>query len=1247
MVLRPSPWVTRIGTLPRGGSIVVVGPRLSGRSALVRRVAWSLGVEGRAVAWIEPQSAVDVNDAVTIELAGLGDAEDGVVLIDDADTLSPEAHARLQRERERGRRIVRVVTESDVEIPSDQEIFAMTPLSRTDAEGLVRRAIPSLSDAVLSHVIDRAGGWPGKLRAIVGRLERTPVVSPADVDQLLTEAGMTHVPLGAVAEIRELLDRGRFDEAAERLLPLADDVSPEVVIARARLATNRGEPQKALAELASAQETVEARNNAELSATWFLCVARAQLRAGNHVEAEEAAREAVTCLSQPPKSKGRHRHMPTLASGKKPTELVANLGNAQAVLVEALTAEGLAQSYGSRPLEARATLEKSVQIARTLVQPRIVAQALTSLAFALQRNGELVESATAYEEALGAAEEGGDAGLVATIRLNLATIAKTRGDLASALVNFEAAVDMGQRSGRLATLRQALLNLANLDLYLGRIARARVSLDTLAGQRDDLSPLQKAQLLSLEAEHATRAGDPSAGERLCAECALAYEAVGMPSEAAEARLERVLAAAALPSVDLDDLSRELERATVLLGTGASHRALLALATGRLLARRNDESGARAAYEKALVAAKEAGERDLVWRALDARSALEMAAGQPLKARRDREAALTTLEEIAERLPRDLREVYWNDPRRRALRSSLVLDVASGPTLTLPQLGEDRLARVLEINREIAGEHDLSRLLVRVTDHAIALLRAERGFVILRADYAADPATPRADTEGVSDTKTIASVPSSTGGPAELAIFASRDHAGGDAHAQFSRSIAERVVRTGEGIVTASAREDARMAEYVSVHQLMLQSIACVPIRARVGEVIGALYLETRLRPASSFQEELPILMTFADQVAIAIATARLIGENARRARELAKANAELEAARRKLEDTLGHRTAQLEQTRRDLRSTRAVLRGHFGYEGLVGTSEAMRRVYALIDRIKDTDIPVLITGESGTGKEIVARAIHNAGPRAKKPFVGINCGAIPEHLLESELFGHVRGAFTSADRDRKGLFREASDGTILLDEIGEMPQKMQAGLLRVLQERVVRPVGGPREEPVNTRVIAATHRDLASMVSESRFREDLFYRLNVIPVNVPALRERLEDIPLLIDHFLRIFAARYGRDRRSVSRAALKRLMGYPWPGNVRQLENVLLNAWVLSDRPELDTADFELPETLRGGIRPRTTRGEPEPVEVSLVGHKNREKDRMLAALSDANWNRVRAAQLIGMPRRTFYRRLKEYGIQ
>jgi transcriptional regulator with GAF, ATPase, and Fis domain len=618
-----------------------------------------------------------------------------------------------------------------------------------------------------------------------------------------------------------------------------------------------------------------------------------------------------------------------------------------------------------------------------------------------------------------------------------------------------------------------------------------------------------------------------------------------------------------------------------------------------------------------------------------------------------------LEEIAVRLPRDLREVFWDDARRRQLRQAAASRTSasrtSAPASSSAPLGastqlrvqEDRLTRILEINRELAAEHDLGRLLERVTDHAIALLRAERGFVIL------------------------------LGADGTLTVHASRDRSGDDPHARFSRSIAEKVIHSGEPVVSQSARDDQRMADYLSVHQLMLQSVACMPISAPGGKSIGALYVETRHRPAQQFSDELPTLSAFADQVAIAIENARLVTETVAKAAELETTNRELVGARARLEEMLGQRTAQLDEARRDLRTTRAVLHGHFGYRGLVGTSGVMRNVYALIDRIKDTDVPVLVTGESGTGKEIVARAIHNAGHRAKGPFTGINCGAIPEHLLESELFGHVRGAFTGAERDHKGLFREADGGTLLLDEIAEMPKKMQAGLLRVLQEKVVRPVGGSKEQAVDVRLIAATNRDLSRMVEEEKFRSDLYYRLHVVEVRLPPLRERAEDIPVLIDHFLQIFAARFRRDKKTVSREAVRKLAAYGWPGNVRQLENVLLNAWVMSDQPELSPDDFDLPAPARRAVPPAeppapSPRAIRPPVASSrpssraatpssrkqrpssrrqrtqeLKAHRDAEKEKILGALQACNWNRVRAARMVGLPRRTFYRRLKEYGIQ
>ncbi|HEX6766903.1 MAG TPA: sigma-54-dependent Fis family transcriptional regulator, partial [Polyangiaceae bacterium] len=643
----------------------------------------------------------------------------------------------------------------------------------------------------------------------------------------------------------------------------------------------------------------------------------------------------------------------------------------------------------------------------------------------------------------------------------------------------------------------------------------------------------------------------------------------------------------------------------------------------------------------------------VWRALEARAVLEEEGGQPLLARRDREEALAVLENIGARLPRDLREVYWNEPRRRQLRAAVPAALghantellgAPGPRValsstsrtvttligtggTISQLAtplEQKLARILDVNSDLAGELDLERLTARITGYAVELARAERGFVILR------------DDDGT------------------LTVHAARGSGADSVHADFSRSIALEVIESREAMLAVNARSDERMGGYASVHQMMLESVACVPILAPDGHAIGALYVETRRKPGSHFEREMPTLRAFADQAAIALENARLVHENAERADELAHANAELAEARDRLSELLGDRTEQLKRARRRLRDARDTLYGHFGYHGLVGTSAAMRRVYALVDRLKDTDVPVLITGESGTGKEVVARAIHAASQRSSAKFLGVNCGAIPENLLESELFGHVRGAFTGADRDRKGLFRECNGGSILLDEIGETPKKMQAGLLRVLQERTVRPVGGTAEEPVDVRVMFATNKDLEELVKNGQFREDLFYRIHVVEARLPSLRERSDDIPQLVDHFLGLYAARYKREKKTVSRDAIRRLSDYTWPGNVRQLENVLLNALVMSEEPELGADDIELPD---GWVTEssRAERAEEQDSSKSeaprrkgtVSEHRREERERILSALRRCNWNRVRAAELSGIPRRTFYRRLREYGIQ
>lgn len=306
---------------------------------------------------------------------------------------------------------------------------------------------------------------------------------------------------------------------------------------------------------------------------------------------------------------------------------------------------------------------------------------------------------------------------------------------------------------------------------------------------------------------------------------------------------------------------------------------------------------------------------------------------------------------------------------------------------------------------------------------------------------------------------------------------------------------------------------------------------------------------------------------------------------------------------------------------------------------LLGKSEAMLRVYDLLGRVKDADSSVLIVGESGTGKELVARALHEESVRAREPFVAINCAAVPAHLLESELFGHVRGAFTDARQSRQGLFLEAGAGTLLLDEVGEMPQDMQAKLLRVLQERRVRPVGGNTEVPISARIVAATNRNLETEVLEGRFREDLYYRLNVVQIQIPPLRERGNDILLLAQCFIEQLAARMGRPIEGLTSEAAQRLLDYDWPGNVRQLHNCMERAVTLTQHSKITPAD--LPEKIakfQGFSRPEIQL-DPEFV-LPLDTIVDRYIDRVLH-LCDGN--KSQAARLLGVDRRTLYRKLEK----
>jgi two-component system response regulator AtoC len=331
-----------------------------------------------------------------------------------------------------------------------------------------------------------------------------------------------------------------------------------------------------------------------------------------------------------------------------------------------------------------------------------------------------------------------------------------------------------------------------------------------------------------------------------------------------------------------------------------------------------------------------------------------------------------------------------------------------------------------------------------------------------------------------------------------------------------------------------------------------------------------------------------------------------------------------------------------EALRREVRRLRKAVGENAGFEQVIGRSGAFREVLDLAARVAPYPTTVLITGESGTGKEAIARAIHRASPRSGEPFVAVNCGAIPENLLESELFGHEKGAFTGADRAREGLFSEANGGTLFLDEIGELPPLLQVKLLRALQDRSVRPVGGAQERPIDVRVLAATARDLIAEVGEGRFREDLFYRVNVMHLHIPPLRTRPEDIPILAEYFLQRQARTLGLDVQPLSREIMALLVRYTWPGNVRELENVLERALVLSSGM---VEESHLPSHVRSATPPI-----PPPIDGDDLSVKRRlpalERELIARALERTRGNRTRAAELLELSTRALTYKIQEYGV-
>jgi two-component system response regulator AtoC len=332
-----------------------------------------------------------------------------------------------------------------------------------------------------------------------------------------------------------------------------------------------------------------------------------------------------------------------------------------------------------------------------------------------------------------------------------------------------------------------------------------------------------------------------------------------------------------------------------------------------------------------------------------------------------------------------------------------------------------------------------------------------------------------------------------------------------------------------------------------------------------------------------------------------------------------------------------------ERLKDENRRLKQAVSGDCSFAGIISRNSLMKEIFGLVSKVADYKTTVLITGESGTGKELIAKALHFQGARRAEPFVAVNCAAIPENLLESELFGHVRGAFTDAATDKAGLFEQADNGTLFLDEIGEMPLSLQVKLLRVLQEEEIRRVGGNSSKKVNVRLVSATSRSLEDDVSTGRFREDLFFRLNVFAISLPPLRERLDDIPLLVEHFLGRFSARFGKNVKGVSTGFMELLTSYSWPGNVRELENILERGVLLSEGTSLVPA--VLPPKLAGGSAGQAFQFSGT-LSIRQAGEAM-ERELIARALESTGGNRTHAAKVLEISLRSLLYKIKEYDLE
>jgi transcriptional regulator with GAF, ATPase, and Fis domain/tetratricopeptide (TPR) repeat protein len=877
------------------------------------------------------------------------------------------------------------------------------------------------------------------------------------------------------------------------------------------------------------------------------------------------------------------------------------------------------------------------------MQPRSWANAQSVEAMSLFRLGQIEPARALLAQTCEDARASGDPVREAATRINLATIERRAGDAQLALEHLERAAELYDRCGVVSGLAQARAMLASALRDAGELARAQPLLASALAIRERLGDHVGAAgvrgmlgLLFSERGH-IRAAIEELEQSAHALRAThrKRDALLLEARASEAR-GRIGDHRAPTAANVSEVDRAAEgdpRVLVSLARAAwlSGNAAVALDLARRAAALAQRLGLTALYGEAQFLLRRLNGDDtggavggavadsvrgdervhaLLSRApLDSAGALALAKELAARGRDDRAARLMFA--VAARAPAGrLAHEHWQRADELFAACCAGLSAAESAALRHALLGmpdpwpEDFVAyqrrhanseeddmevvRLLEINHRLVAQEDLRTLLGTIVEQALAVSGAQRGFLILEED-------------------------------GELKVDTALDSRRGDIESpdvEVSGSVLRDALARMSPVRVSNAIDDPLLGAAPSVISLELRSILCVPFEVQKG-LRGVIYVDHRLREGAFDARTERMLTLLADQAALAIGQVRRLEEIRRLNRELGR--------------QVAHRESDLRTAKATLRA--AGLPAPAG--GLVGNAPVMQQVRALIERAAQAKLPVLVTGPSGCGKELASRALHELGPRSEGPFVSENCAALPPSLIEAELFGARRGAFTGADRDRIGLFERAHGGTLFLDEVGELPLDLQAKLLRVLETSEVRRLGDDSLRNVDFRLVAATNRDLVREVREGRFREDLFYRLDALRIELPPLSAHPEDIPVLVDHCLRLQAAP-GEPPAKVAPAVLARLCKRDWPGNVRELFNEVARLVVLSGGEIVDPALVR--EAARDPLDASVGSGAVLPLE-------ELERRAILRALEVSGGDKRKAAQLLGISRAKVYQRLKEWG--